>query len=273
MGAVTEKMGRSAPVSRTFDFGLIWQLARRDVEARYRGSVLGILWAVAVPLAMLCVYLFVFTTVLRARWETPTGTQADVALFLFSGLLIFNIFGETVARAPGLIAEAPHYVKKVVFPLEVLPVVTLLSALLPFFVSATILFVSMLVTGLGVPWTVIFLPVLVLPLGLLTLGLSWFLSAIAVYLPDVRHVIGLVVTMALFLSPIFYPASAIPEGLRWIYEFSPIAWVVETSKDVLFWQRPVDWTSYGVMTGACTLVALLGLWFFMSAKRGFADVI
>lgn len=160
---------------------LIWQLANRDIEARYRASVLGVLWAVALPVAMFGVYIFVFTTVLRARWDTPSGTQAEVALFLLSGLILFALFADTVNRAPYLIAEAPHFVKKVVFPVEILPVVALVSNTLPLLVGLTILFGAMVTTGANIPWTAACILLLVIPIALLALGLSWLLSSMAVY--------------------------------------------------------------------------------------------
>lgn len=251
---------------------LVWQLATRDVESRYRASLLGVLWAVALPAAMFGVYLLVFTLVLRARWETPTGSHTEVGLFLFSGLILFTLFGETVNRAPYLIVESPHLVKKLVFPLEILPVVALLSAMLPLLIGIGILLATMIATGSGVPWTALFLPMLIMPIALLALGLSWLLSAMAVFLQDLRHVVGVLVTMLMFLTPVFYPAPALPLELAWISAFNPIAWTLETAKDVLFWARPVDWRAYGEVVGASTLVAWLGYGFFMASKRGFADV-
>jgi lipopolysaccharide transport system permease protein len=251
---------------------LIWQLASRDVEARYRASVLGVLWAVALPVALFAVYLFVFTTVLRARWETPSGTQAEVALFIFSGLLLFTLLAETVNRAPYLITEAPHFVKKVVFPVEILPIVALLSAILPFLIGAVILLATMVAMGFGLPWTIVYYPLLIIPIALLALGSSWLLSAMAVYLPDLRHVVGVVVTMLLFLTPIFYPASALPPQFSAFNELNPIAWTIESSKDVLFWGRAFAWRDYAFVTAASALIAWFGYGFFMASKRGFADV-
>lgn len=251
---------------------LIWQLASRDVESRYRASVLGVLWAVALPVAMFGVYLFVFTSVMRARWETPGGAQTEVALFLLSGLILFTLFSETVNRAPYLIAEAPHFVKKVVFPVEILPVVALLSGMLPLLVGISILFGAMLLTKVAILWTAAYLPLLIFPIALLALGLSWLLSAMAVYLPDLRHVVGVLVTMLLFLTPIFYPASALPPALTWISDVNPIAWCVEAAKDVLFWGRPFEWSEYGIVMSVAALIAWIGYGFFMLSKRGFADV-
>ena len=252
--------------------GLIWQLAARDVESRYRASILGVVWAVALPVAMFAVYLFVFTTVLRARWDTPTGSSVEVAFFIFSGLLLFTLFSECVNRAPYLIAEAPHFVKKVVFPVEILPVVALLSAMIPVLVSAAILFGALLLTGTPMPWTAAYFPLLIVPIALLALGATWLLSAMAVYLPDLRHVVGVLVTMLLFLTPIFYPSAAVPKQIAWVHDWNPIAWTIETSKDVLFWGRPLDWEQYGLVVVSCLIIAWLGYRFFMASKRGFADV-
>ncbi|WP_431857381.1 ABC transporter permease [Azospirillum sp.] len=252
---------------------LILRLARREIDARYRGSVLGIVWAVINPLLMLAVYTFVFTVVFQARWGAAGTGSVEFALLLFSGLVLFTVFSDGVNRAPGLLLENVSYIKKVVFPLEILPLVTLVVALF----NAAIGFAILLVfyaAALGLPpLTVLLLPLVLLPLCLMTLGISWFLASAGVFLRDIRQVVGVAVTVLMFLSPIFYPLTAVPERFRGLIHLNPLTPILEQSKDLLFWGRvpaPLEW---GVATLAAWGVAWLGYAWFMKTRRGFADVV
>lgn len=252
---------------------LILRLAKREVDARYRGSMLGIVWAVLNPLLMLVVYTFVFTTVFQARWGGAGGGSGEFALLLFSGLILFNIFSECVTRAPGLLLENVSYIKKVVFPLEILPVVGLTVALFNAALGFVILAVFYLaVLGLP-PVTVLLLPLVLAPLCLTTLGISWFLASAGVFLRDIRQIVGVVVTVLMFMSPIFYPISALPEQFRSLIHLNPLTAVLEQSKDLLFWGRipaPLHWTLAALASWTC---AWLGYLWFMKTRRGFADVV
>lgn len=252
---------------------LILRLARREIDARYRGSMLGILWAVLNPLLMLVVYTFVFTTVFQARWGTATGGSGEFALLLFSGLILFNAFSECISRAPGLLLENVSYIKKVVFPLEILPLVTLAVALFNAALGFAILAVFY-VAVLGLPpVTALLLPLALLPLCLMTLGGTWFLAAVGVFLRDIRQVVGVVVTVLMFLSPIFYPMSAVPERFRGFIHLNPLTPILEQSKELLFWGRVpslLEWAAATLVGWAC---AWLGYLWFMKTRRGFADVV
>lgn len=252
---------------------LISRLARRELDARYRGSLLGMVWVVLNPLLMLAVYTFVFTTVFRARWGVAGETSGEFALLLFSGLILFTIFAECVSRAPMLLLENVSYIKKVVFPLEILPLVGMAGALINAAVSAGILCVFYLIVRGIPPATALLLPMVLLPLCLMTLGLSWFLASLGLFLRDIRQVVGVGVTVLMFLSPIFYPLSAMPEDFRDVIRLNPLTLILEHSKDLLFWGKLPPLGEWAVMTLAAWACAWLGYLWFMKTRRGFADVV
>ncbi|MDE1997951.1 MAG: ABC transporter permease [Burkholderiales bacterium] len=252
---------------------LIHASAKREVLGRYRGSALGLLWSFFNPLFMLVVYTFVFSEVFKARWSAGSESKTEFALVLFAGLLVFNLFAECINRAPSLILSNPNYVKKVVFPLEVLPLVNLLSALYHMLMSLVVWLAAYLIL-FGLPHaTVLLLPLVILPFALFIMGLSWAMASLGVFLRDVSQFIGVVVTTLMFLSPIFYPASALPETYRHILYFNPLTPVIEMTRDVLYWGKTPDFlvlTMYWMATGA---VAWLGFVWFQKTRKGFADVL
>lgn len=253
---------------------LIGRLTRRELAARYRGSMLGVVWAVLTPVLMLVVYTFVFQTVFKARWSAGADSgNGEFALLLFAGLILFNIFAECVARAPGLMMENISYIKKVVFPLEILPVVVLLSALCNAGIALVVLGVFYGPVFGAPPWTALLLPLPILPLVLLTLGLSWFLASAGMFLRDIRQFIGVAVTMLMFLSPTFYPASALPEEMQWLMLFNPLTLVLEQARDLLFWGKLPDWEMWLLSLGYGVAAAWLGYAWFVKTRKGFADVV
>ncbi|KJS15155.1 MAG: sugar ABC transporter permease [Peptococcaceae bacterium BRH_c4b] len=252
---------------------LIKQFAKRDVIVRYKGSYLGMLWTFLYPLFMLMVYSFVFSVIFKSRWGTEVNNKLEFALILFCGLTTYNLFAECVTRAPGLILSNVNYVKKVVFPLEILPLVVAGSALVQAVISLLILVVG-LIAVMGVfHWTIVFLPLVLLPLLLLILGFGWFLSSLGVYLRDIGQVVGIVVQALMFLSPIFYPVSVIPVELRPIYYLNPMSYVVEDMRRVIIWGQMPDWKWLVIGTIASALVAILGYVWFQKTRKGFADVL
>lgn len=252
---------------------LIWASAKREVLGRYRGSVMGLLWSFFNPLFMLIVYTFVFSVVFNARWHAGSESKTDFALILFAGLMVFNLFSECINRAPGLILSNVNYVKKVVFPLEILPFVTLLSALFHSAISLGV-WVLAYILLVGVPHaTVLYLPLIILPFMLLTMGLSWALASLGVYLRDIAQVIGIFTTALMFLSPIFYPVTALPEAYRHILYLNPLTFVIEEVRTVLFYGQMPDFLPLGLFWLAATLVAWLGFAWFQKTRKGFADVL
>ena len=252
---------------------LISRLAGREVQAKYRGSLLGIAWAVLNPLLLLAVYTVVFSGVFRMRWSGTTGGTGEFALLAFSGLIVFNLFSECVMRAPGLMLENVSYIKKVVFPLEIMPYVQLYVSLFGALVSfAVLLVVYPFVFGLP-PLTALLLPVLLLPLLLMVLGLSWFLASVGVFLRDVRQVIAILTTVVMFASPILFPADMVPEPWRGLMAFGPLLVPLEQIKEVLFWGRLPAVVPLLTYSSACLCIAIGGFWWFKRTCKAFADVV
>lgn len=252
---------------------LITALTQREIIGRYRGSALGIVWSFIHPMFMLAVYTFVFSVVFQARWGNSGDSRAEFALVLFAGLIIFNLFAECINRAPSLIVSNVNYVKRVVFPLEILPWVVLGSALFHSLISIIVwlVFYSILY---GLPQlTILLLPVIIAPLILLTMGLSWFFSALGVYLRDISQVTTIMTTVLMFMSPIFYPASALPENLQPMLLLNPLAPALEQFRGVLMWGETPSLLIWLIYLLSTSIVAWLGFVWFQKVRRGFSDVL
>jgi lipopolysaccharide transport system permease protein len=253
---------------------LIWDLAVRDAMGRYKSSYLGVFWALITPLLLLSVYAFVFSQIFQSKWDVGTGgAKAEFVVVLFAGLIVFNVFAECVVRAPSAILAVPSYVKKIVFPLEILTIVNLCSSLIHFSIGLCLLFVAQLVTTGTVPIIGWLLPIALLPLVAFTLAVTWFLSALGVYVRDINQIVSVAVTALLFLSPVFYPLTAVPEKWRWMLYFNPLTLPVEATRDLLVFNRWPDFTGLAAYTLACIFVMLLGFAWFQKTRRGFADVL
>jgi homopolymeric O-antigen transport system permease protein len=253
---------------------LIWQFTRREVIGRYRGSYLGIVWSFVHPLLMLLVYTFVFGVIFKARWTgSPEEGQIAFAMNLFCGLIPYNLFAESLLRSPELILVNRNYVKKVVFPLEILPLTVLGASLIHALISTLILLLGVLVFFARLPWTVVYLPLVFVPLLFLALGAAWFLASLGVFLRDVQHLLGVVVQFLLFLSPIFYPVTALPERFRSWMLLNPLSAIVENFRRVLLWNTAPDWLWLGLSSLLMGMAAVAGYWWFQRTKKAFADVI
>lgn len=252
---------------------LIQAMVKREVLGRYRGSVLGVLWSFFNPVFMLIVYTFVFSVVFRARWNSGSDSKTEFALVLFAGLIVFNLFAEAINRAPALILSNVNYVKKVVFPLEVLPWISLGSALFHFLISLSVWLIGYLLLFGAPPLTVVYLPLILVPLVLLTMGLSWLLASLGVFLRDVTQLIGIVTSVLMFLSPIFYPVSALPEQYQsWIF-MNPLTVVIEQVRAVLFWGKTPEFGALALYFVISSTIAWLGFAWFQKTRKGFADVL
>jgi lipopolysaccharide transport system permease protein len=253
---------------------LIKQFTWRQVMQQYKGSYLGILWSFAVPLALLFVYTFVFSVIFRSRWAGAAASDHfSFALVLFAGLIVFNIFSEATLAAPTLVVNNPNYVKKVVFPLEVLSVSHLAAVVINSLFSVVILLIGTLIIQRSIPWTLILLPVVYLPLVLFCLGLSWFLASLGVFVRDIRYLLEVGVRMLLFLTPIFYPPSAVPAQLRFILYLNPLTLMVDHFRQVILFGQIPNWVEFGLLTSVTLVVCLLGYVWFMKSKKTFADII
>lgn len=252
---------------------LITASVRREVLGRYRGSVMGILWSFFNPLFMLVVYTVVFSVVFKARWVAGSDSKTEFALVLFAGLMMFSLFAECINRAPGLILSNVNYVKKVVYPLEILPAVTLLSAMFHMLISLVVWLLAYCLF-FGVPHvTALLLPVIVLPFVMFIMGLSWALASLGVYLRDVSQIIGVVTSVLMFMSPIFYPVSALPENYRQLLYLNPLTPVIEMTRDVLYWGKIPYAHVLGMYWLATAVIAWLGFAWFQKTRKGFADVL
>ena len=255
---------------------LIGQLVKRNLLVKYRGSVLGILWSLLMPLIMLAVYTFAFGVVLQAKWGGG-GDESKVrfALMLFCGLLLFNIFAETATACAAIVVAHANYVKKVVFPLEILPVVALGTALVQGLISSVVLLAGILLFEHRVPPTIGYFPLTFIPLLLLCLGLGWFLASLGVYVRDVGQAIAVVMQILIFMTPIFYTVGALKDHpeLQFAMRLNPLTIVVENARLTVMRDQPPEWLWLGIVTGVSVVLMQLGYAWFMKTKRGFADVL
>ncbi len=256
--------------------GLLWALMKREVIGRYRGSIMGIFWSFLLPLLMLAVYTFVFSVIFNARWNTgnaDSGSRTEFALVLFAGLLVFNFFSECINRAPGLILANTNYVKKVVFPLEILPLVIVGAALFHGVISWLVWLIFYAIFFGVPPLTIVLFPLVVFPFILLTMGVCWFLASLGVYLRDIAQVVGVLTTVLLFMSPIFYPVTALPARVQKAILLNPLTTFIEHTRDVLIWGKTpsLPWFAVVLLIGA--LSAWAGFWWFQKTRKGFADVL
>jgi lipopolysaccharide transport system permease protein len=253
---------------------LIRQFTRREIEGRYKGSFLGLFWSFVNPLVLLLIYTFVFGVVFAARWpNAKTNNLSEFAITLFCGITAYNIFSESVGKAATLVVGVPNYVKKVVFPLEVLPVSTLGAALFHAGVSLAILLVANVLIGGAFQWTLLFLPLVILPLLLLCLALSWFLASLGVFVRDINYTVALAIQVLFFLTPIFYAIESIPEPYRTIIGFNPLTSIIENVRRVVLWGLAPLWGAWALSLFVTGVLMVLGYAWFMKTKKAFADVI
>lgn len=255
------------------NFYLLSQLTRRDVAARYQGSAAGLLWAFFAPVLMLLVYTFVFGYVFKARWMGAETDRSFFALNLFAGMIVHGFLAECVTRAPTLMQQHSNFVKRIVFPLWLLPLVPLASALFHTCVSFLVLFLAYSAIVQNVHWQLVFLPVLIIPFVFFLSGLVWMLSALGVYLRDLSQIIPILVTVLMFMSPVFYPAEALPEQIRPLMYLNPLTPAIETLRAVLFAGQLPNLANYTIALLAGLGFALLGLGVFNRLKVGFSDVL
>lgn len=252
---------------------LLRELSRREITRRYRGSVLGAIWLLLAPLLMLVVYAFVFGVVFQVRWGNAGDDKAMFAAVLFCGVAVFGLFADVLNRSPQLILENVNYVKKVVFPLEILSYVAVLAAALNFLFALVVLLVF-LAFGIGLPpWSALALPALLLPFLFALVGLSWMLAALGVYLRDISQITGFITTAMMFLSPVFYPITAVPESYRYLLWLNPITHVVEMFRGILIFGQ---WPTLGEIALWWLVAASIlgaGHALFGRLRAGFADVL
>lgn len=253
---------------------LIKELTIRDIYSKYKGSILGVFWSVVIPIGMLLVFSFVFGEIFKTKWPgNREGSMVDFAINLYIGLSIFWFFSDVLGRASGLVTTVPSFVKKVIFPLEILPVVSLLGALFHLCINLILICVALLMAKGTLPLEVLMLPVIIVVTFPFLLGVGLFLGALGVYVRDITAIMGVVLNMLMFLSPIFYPLSAIPHHLQWLFELNPVTLIIENCRGVLMHGFYPQWEKLGVYLVCSMLMWFLGHKVFKATRGGFADVI
>jgi homopolymeric O-antigen transport system permease protein len=253
---------------------LVFTLVKRDVVGRYRGSFLGLAWSFFNPLLMLVIYTFVFSVVFKARWgDTGEGSRSDFALLLFVGLIVHGLFAECINRAPRLILSNVNYVKKIIFPLEILPWVAFGAALFHAMIGLVVMLFAQLILNQNMPWTIILFPLILLPLVLFTMGVSWFLAGIGVYIRDIGQVTSIFTTILLFMSGVFFPIKSLPMEYQVWLQLNPLVFFIEAGRNALILGQGPDFGKWGIMLVAGFVVAWAGFAWFQKTRKGFADVL
>ena len=254
---------------------LIAQMTRRDVVGRYKGSAMGLAWSFFNPVFMLVVYTFVFSVIFKSRWSGAGAddSKTQFAVVLFVGMIVMSLFSDVLNRAPSLIVGNVNYVKKVVFPLEILPVIATGSAVFHALISLGVLLAAFVLFNGYLHWTLIFIPVVLLPIVVMALGIAWMLASLGVFLRDVGQFVGIVTTVLMFLSPVFFPVTAVPERFRPFIMANPLTFIIEQAREVLIWGQMPNWLGLGVYTLVATVIAWAGFAWFQQTRKGFADVL
>ena len=254
---------------------LVAQMTRREIVGRYKGSVFGLTWSFFNPVFMLAIYTFVFSEIFKSRW-TGVGAEeskTQFAVVLFVGMIVLGLFNEVLNRASGLIVSNANYVKKVVFPIELLPVIAVATTLFHSLISLGVLLVAFLAFNGYLNWTLVFVPLVLLPLVILSTGLAWILASLGVFLRDVGQTISIFTTVLMFLSPVFYPVTAVPDRFRPFILANPLTFIIEQAREVLIWGHLPDFAGLAVYTIVAFGVAWIGFAWFQFTRKGFADVL
>jgi lipopolysaccharide transport system permease protein len=254
---------------------LIVQMTTREVAGRYKGSVMGMAWSFLNPIFMLAVYTFVFSEIFKFRWGGVGGddSKTQFALILFVGIIVLTLFSEVINRAPALILSNVNYVKKVVFPIEILPVIAMGAALFHCVISLAVLLTAFTIFNGYLYWTSILIPLVLLPLVIITLGLTWMLASLGVFMRDVGQTIFIITTMLMFLSPVFYPLTAVPERFRPFILANPLTFIIEQAREVLIWGRLPNWSGLAIYNILALVIIYAGYAWFQKTRKGFADVL
>lgn len=254
---------------------LIFQMTKRDILSKYKGSAIGVVWSLINPILMLVIYTLVFSVVFKARWGNAAADEpkTQFAVILFVGLIIHSFLAECLVRSPSLILQHSNYVKKVVFPLEILPVVTVLSSVFQSIISSAVLIMAFFIFNGYINWTIIFAPLVFLPLVILSLGLSWLISSLGVYIRDIGQSIGVIVTVLIFLSPVFYPLAALPDWMQSIVLLNPLTYIIEQSRVVIVWGQLPDFLGLTIYSVVSFWITYVCYYWFQKTRGGFADVI
>lgn len=253
---------------------LIRQFTVREVSVRHKGTALGLTWAILQPLLTLSIYTFIFGFVFKNHWGKLGGfAWADFTLNFFAGYVVYSIFSDTVNRSPGFITEHPNLVRKVVFPLEILPVTATGASLIYASFGIVLLLIACGALAQSFSWTIVFFPLVLLPLMMITLGISWLFASLGAFIRDFKQVVPVLTQLIFFMTPVFYDVKNIDEQYRWIIMLNPMTLIVENSRKTLLWGEMPDWFHLGVLYAVSLVVMILGYAWFSKSKRGLADVL
>lgn len=252
---------------------LIFSMTKKDVIGRYKGSVLGIFWSFFTPLFMLGLYTFFFRFVFQSKWPDVGDTTADYAVMLFAGLVVHAMAADMIGRSAGSIIGNANLVKKVVFPIAVLPWITLLSSLFHMFVSMIVLILFFLLSGGTLQWTLLLLPVVLIPLAVLFMGVSWFFAALGVYLRDIEQIMGTLITFLLFTSTVFFSLEHAPQAIKPLLLLNPITQIINDLRNILVYGFLPDFVALGIYSLVAVIIFYSGFAFFNKVKKGFSDVL
>ncbi|KKW49655.1 ABC transporter permease [Pantoea ananatis] len=253
---------------------LIYQMTKREITSRYRGSALGMLWSFINPLLMLIVYTFVFSVVFKAKWPgTAEESKSQFAIILFAGMIIHAFYCEVLNLSSGNIVGNSNYVKKVVFPLEILTLITCFAALFNMFISTVVLFLINIILGDALHWTMILTPVVVLPLFILAVGTGWLVSALGVYIRDISQFMGVLTSLLLFLSPVFFSLNSLPAEFRGVIELNPLTFIIEQFRKVFIFGEWPDFLGIAIYTVVSLIFTFISYRIFNKLRKGFADVL
>lgn len=252
---------------------LTMELAKRDVLGRYRGASFGLMWSLISPFLLLMVYTFSFGTVMGGRWPQIDAGKASYSIILFAGMIVHGFLSECINRAPVLIVGNPNFVKRVIFPLDILPWPMVLSGLFHVAMNTIVFIVLRLIMDHAFDWTIVLLPVVMLPLVVLALGISWFLASMGVFMRDITQVTGVLSMALLFLSSAMMPVQSVPASYRWVFEVNPLTFIIDQAREVMLWGAMPDWAGLGLYMLIALAVAYLGYGWFTKTRKGFADVL
>ena len=254
---------------------LIVQMTKREVIGRYKGSIMGMTWSFFNPILLLVVYTFVFSEIFKSRWggSGREDSKMQFSVVLFVGIIFLNLFNDVLNRAPNLILANTNYVKKVIFPLEILPIISMGSALFHAMISLLVLLTAIILFNGYIHWTAVYIPLIFFPLIIVTTGLTWILASVGVFLRDVGQTISIITIILTFLSPVFYPINAVPEKFRFLIMANPLTFIIEQARDSLIWGHPPNWVGLIIYNIAALTIAWIGFIWFQKTRKGFADVL
>jgi lipopolysaccharide transport system permease protein len=258
----------------TKNIPLVITLSEREIKGKYKGSHLGFLWALINPLLLLLVYTFVFSVVFKVRWGgNVSDGKLDFALIMFVGVVLHAMLSDSLIKSTGLILNNPNYVKKIIFPLAILPLVNAIAAFAHALIALAALLVVFVFAKGHLNWTTIFAPLVIFPLFLYCVGFGFLLASLGVFLRDISQGIGLITISLLFLSPVFYPISALPENYQAWMNLNPLTVIIEQSRQVIIMGNFPDWSALLKAYGLSILTCFIGYAWFQKTRKGFADVL